>query len=156
MKLLFCLLLTLGVFFMPSKNINQINNIQDCFNNSTTINLIIDGDFKTFNQNSKQYTNLLNQFNTLLQNSHQMPALGVSIDELTKQEIKNGVWIQFNFDRVYKNSQMPFDGLLIKIENQSYGLNLIRKYNNKYDGRCFYLNLEIDTSNFYNELLNIF
>ena len=142
MKLLFCLLLTLGVFFMPSKNINQINNIQDCFNNSTTINLIIDGDFKTFNQNSKQYKNYVDIVKTT--------------KKLTKQEIKNGVWIQFNFDRVYKNSQMPFDGLLIKIENQSYGLNLIRKYNNKYDGRCFYLNLEIDTSNFYNELLNTF
>ena len=77
-----------------------------------------------------------------------MPALGVSIDNSTRQELKNGLWIKFDFNKVCENYDMPFESLLIKLEDQSYGLNIIRKYENKYEGRVYYINLEHSTDQF--------
>ena len=89
-------------------------------------------------------------------NSHQMPAFGVSLDDLTRQEMQTGVWLEFTFDKTCYNSDMPFDSLLINIQNDFTGFNIIRKYQNKYDGRCFYINLiDKNMTNLYNLLSSL-
>ena len=47
---------------------------------------------------------------------------------------------------------MDFEGLLIKVEKDWHGFNLIRKNNGKYDGRCFYLSLENSMDELYETL----
>ena len=64
-----------------------------------------------------------------------MPAVGVSIDNLTREEMKSGSWIELEFDQCYIFNEMPFDALLIKVEKDNYGFNLIRRHNGKYEGR---------------------
>ena len=129
---------------------NKINfeNIQDAFTNSTYIQVINNNKNVLYDKESKQYYEILNCFNKLLENSHQVPALGVSIDNLTRQELKNGLWLEFNFNKTFYNFDMPFESLLVKIEPESYGLNIIRKYKNKYEGRVYYINLEQSTNQF--------
>jgi len=73
-----------------------------------------------------------------------MPALGVSIHEFTTNELQNDNWLEINFESELQIDDLPFTSLLFKLE-ETGGINLIRKHNNKYDGRCLYLNLEKTT-----------
>jgi len=131
-------------------------NIQDCFKDSTSIELIIDNEKSTFSKTHENYKQILSAFETLINSSHQAPAFGVSLDDLTRQELQNGVWIEFNFNKTCYNSDMPFDSLLINVQSEFNGFNIIRKYQNKYDGRCFYLNLiDSDMSSLYNLLVSL-
>ena len=81
-----------------------------------------------------------------------MPAFGVSIDELTREDMKNGLWIELCFDGVQSFEAMDFEGLLIKVEKDFHGFNLIRRNNGKYDGRCFYLSLQNSMDKLYEEI----
>ena len=80
-------------------------------------------------------------FQEAISNALEMPAFGVSLDKLTKEEMKKGFWLEFKFDETCCSSDMPFDSLLVKIEKSSFGVNLIRGNDGVYEGRCFYLDL---------------
>ena len=94
-------------------------------------------------------------FCNAIEGARQMPAFGVSIDELTKEEIKSGLWVKFVFEKTMVKSDMPFDELLIKISKDCYGFNIIRGNNGKYDGRCFYLDLDKSMNEVYDFLDNL-
>ena len=50
----------------------------------------------------------------------------------------------------------PAFGVLINFQPDFYGFNIIRyNSNGGYDGRCYYLNLNGSSTNFYNTLLKI-
>lgn len=142
----------------PTSTTQSINyqNIQDCFKDSTSIELIIDNQKSNFSKTDENYKQILSTFETMINSSHQAPAFGVSLDNLTRKEMENGVWLEFNFDSTCLNSEMPFDSLLINVQSDFNGFNIIRKYQNKYDGRCFYLNLiDSDMSSLYNLLVSL-
>ena len=142
--------------FFPKVERSFYNEIELSFVDSIQIELIRDGDSEIYKKGTMKYGVILHEFMSMLKGSYQMPALGVSIDDLTRKEKNNGIWLEFKFNGVNYNSDLPFDSLLVKIERDNYGFNIIRKYENKYDGRCFYISLNGNNmDNLYKYLINI-
>jgi len=143
--------------FFPGGNVDKVYNVEsitDSFNYTCKINVLKD-DKKYFFNNNDDCKNILKVLKNCTACAHDMPAFGVSIDELTKEEMKRGFWIELEFDKKYEFNGMPFDALLIKIEKDIYGFNLIRRNNNKYDGRCFYLSLENSLNDLYDMIVKL-
>ena len=135
-------------------NIMEIDiTLKDYLLNNEKIIVYFDNKSYEYDMNNQQ--NLKNSINDLLIDSHEMPALGVAIDEEIRHEIKNGLWVEFVFSTTQNYNGMPFDKLLIKVNPPDMGLNIFREYNGKYDGRCFYINLNKDMSDFNKSILEI-
>ena len=165
MKAILLLLLLGGFLIMPtsqkitttSTNLDTIEfvEIADSFSKSHQISLIKNNKRQDFSFDTDQYKQILDEFYIMLENSHQTPAFGVSIDDLTRQELKKGVWLEFSFSQTCYNSDMPFEKLLINVQPEFCGFNVIRNHQNQYEGRCFYINLSKDMTSLYNLLLAI-
>ena len=91
--------------------------------------------------------------NKMCDKSYFSPAYGVSINEYTLNEMKKGLWFEMVFNEKRTFAEMPFEKLLINIKPDFYGFNLIRYSNGLYDGRCFYLNLNNNSKEFYKNLM---
>ncbi len=79
----------------------------------------------------------------------EMPAFGVSIDKYTKEQLKSGLWVEFIFDAQLSHCDMPFSKLLVNVVGNFKGFNLSRYTQEAgYAGRCFYLQLSDDMSDF--------
>ena len=141
------------LLLLPGGYVGQVTtyeSITDSFSSVQTISVIEDDKTKILNENSNEFKNIIKTLKEVVEYSHDMPAFGVSIDNLTREEIKTGVWLELGFKNTGYFNEMPFDALLIKVEKDVYGFNLIRKYNGKYDGRCFYLSLNGSMNKLYN------
>jgi len=135
------LMIVIGVsMFMVGDGFN-LEVLQDCFSQSCKIEYIIDGESEYAFVGDDNYVKILNCFNDMIEASHQMPAIGVSIHELAVEGKQQGTWLEFNFDKTYYFNEMPFEALLIEIVPNFGGFNLIRRVDGRYDGRCLYLNL---------------
>ena len=89
----------------------------------------------------KEFTQIINELEYIFDDAREMPAIGVSLDESTRNEMKSGEWIELCFeDRQYHN-EMPFESLLINVIPEYTGFNIIRQYEGKFEGRCFYVDL---------------
>lgn len=149
------LVLILGVsLIMPKSECKEYKNITSSFNDSVQVEVVVDNSSFIFNKGTNEYTNILNEFNKMIFNSHEVPSLGVSIDELTREEKKNGVWLEFKFNQINYSNEMPFEYLLINVNLDYYGFNVIRKYDDKYEGRTYYVNLVNNMDNLYYYLVN--
>ena len=119
-----------------------------------TINLIVydNGNkhlyFKGDNKFEKIYKSLIETTDL----SHDMPAFGVSLHNETNNALKTGTWVELVFDTEKSFNDMPFDTLLFKVEAEDSGFNLIRKFDGKYEGRCFYLSLDDNMNNLKNTI----
>lgn len=134
-----------------------MEELDNIFNEAEEI-IVYDNDVKTsYKAGSPKYGEILESWNTTISSAHQMPALGVSIDEYTRKELKSGIWLEFCFDTVYECCGMPFEKLLIGLDKEYYGFNLIRyTAEHGYEGRCFYLDLfGKNTNDLYDLLSNI-
>lgn len=131
--------------------INYLDDYQiyDFFEETDSITIFKDGKEKTFPNTSSEFDDLLTKFMDMIYDSYEMPAFGVSIHEHTMQALQSGFWIKFNFKEQMKHNDMPFDALLVNIMPNDKGFNLIREVDGKYEGRCFYLNLENDMQSLY-------
>lgn len=137
-----CLIIFLLTFsFMQNSNFINHENVIDCFSNVTSINIYIDNEKSSFSKDDDEFSSILSALNSLTNESHEMPAFSVSLDYETKKAIKSGAWLELNFNCNHAVNDMPFSSLLIEVDESFYGFNLIRKYSGKYEGRCFYLNL---------------
>lgn len=152
-----CLIIFLLTFsFMQNSSFVNHENIIDCFSSVTSINIYIDNEESSFTKNDDEFSIVLSTLTSLTNDSHEMPAFSVSLDYETKRAIKSGVWLELNFDCNHAVNEMPFSSLLIEVDKNFYGFNLIRKYNGKYEGRCFYLNLnDKSMSSLYSALTSI-
>ena len=129
-------------------------NIQDCFDTANIIHVIIDNNEEWYDNNDYEYKEIIFYLKNMLKGSHQMPALSVSLDNETRIAMKTGVWLEFLFDIEGINNDLPFSSLLIEVNENSGGFNIIRKYKDKYDGRCFYIDLNNkNMSELYNYLI---
>ncbi|MBD5584862.1 MAG: hypothetical protein HDQ88_07255, partial [Clostridia bacterium] len=125
------------------------------FDKAEKINVYNDGQVKTYNAGVQQYSDILNCWNETVKDAHDMPAFGVSLNNYTVEEMKKGLWVEFDFNKTLTHNEMPFERLLINVNDGNSGFNLIR-YNGEcgYDGRCFYFDLvEKTTTDLYNLLL---
>lgn len=142
--------------FISSDNI-YYNDIHSAINDSKSVEVIINDNRKLFIKGDEDFENILNCFNDMVNNSHQMPALGVSIHELALEKMKEGVWVEFNFNNILYCNDMPFESLLIEVVPNFGGFNIVRKYKDRYDGRCFYIDLvNSDMSNLYSVLQSLY
>lgn len=92
----------------------------------------------------------------MCEKSYFSPAFGVSINQYTLNELKKGLWLEMEYSEPKEFAEMPYEKLLINFQPDFYGFNIIRyNSNGGYDGRCYYLNLNGSSTNFYNTLLKI-
>jgi len=116
----------------------QINNY---FNYAVEIIKYEDNHMTIYKSGSEEFERILNILNNSCANAIEMPAYGVSLDNDTREAMKSGVWIELVFKMTYTHNDMPFDRLLIEINEEYTGINIIRRHVGLYEGRCFYLNL---------------
>lgn len=123
------------------ENSNNLINLMEKIENF----LIFSNNNKNcISKNNPKFNNIKSNITNLFENSILLPAIGVSIHNLTVEEMKVGNWLQINFSSEQNINGLPFHALLLKLE-ETGGINLIRLYNGKYDGRCLYLSLEKTT-----------
>lgn len=130
------------IIIMLFSNIDIVNMDSDNLFNimSTASEVVIYQDNKklSFTEKSSELNNILYELSV---NSRECPAFGVSLHNETSDAMKNGLWIEFQFNKTITHNDLPFNSLLINIVGDYTGFNIIRKYNGKYEGRCFYIDL---------------
>ena len=136
------LLCCLCVFVGGVMSSNKFDNIAQYFSLSVQIAVYENGEKVVYEKGSKEYFEILYAVNEMTTDAHELPAFGVSLDNETREAIEQGVWLEFVFAETQCHNEMPFDSLLFEVKSEDSGFNLIRQYNGKYDGRCFYLNLQ--------------
>ncbi len=116
------------------------------------INVYKDGEVTAYKVGETRFNEICAEWNSMLYGAHQMPAFGVSLHRETVKALKSGVWAEFTFDGEMSSNGMPYEKLLVNVQPEWSGFNLVR-YTAKhgYDGRCFYYDLvNKDMSAFYN------
>ena len=117
-------------------------SITKYFNNAKSITVTKNDEKFCYTKGDDKFEELLSALHGVTKNSRDMPAYGVSIDSDTKSALQKGTWIELQFNTTETFNEMPFDALLIEVNENYEGINIIRKNNKTYNGRCFYLNLE--------------
>ncbi len=110
------------------------------------------GEITLYSDGDAKFQKIVASWRGMLAQSHRMPAFGVSLNAETSKAIKEGVWVEFEFNQPLSSDGMRFEKLLINVVPEYTGFNVIR-YNSDagYDGRCFYFDLiNHDMSDFYN------
>lgn len=133
-------------------------NTNSLFNNIADTSQIVvfnQGSTSVLNHNDDKFEMILNAFLNTIKNAREMPAFGVSLHDETISALKLGIWIEFVFDRPQSHNDMPFESLLVSVEPDHTGINLIRKQNGKFDGRCFYLDLSTNLKILHSLILEI-
>ena len=136
---IFLPIFTCGGYFAVEKNA-MID-----VNKSCIVTIYDQGEEKTFHAGDQVYDQIVNCFQKIIEEAREMPAFGVSLHHETVDAMKSGIWIEFEFGDLQEHGEMFYEKLLFKIEPNLYGFNLIRFYDGKYDGRCYYFDLQ-DTS----------
>ncbi len=131
-------------------------NLEDIAKYVENIAVYNDGNILLYPCGSDKFKKICAAWQGMLICAHQMPAYGVSLNAETLQAVKRGRWVEFDFGQTYCSNGMPFERLLVNVEKEYQGFNVVR-YNaeNGYDGRCFYFDLNgKDMSDFYNCVYN--
>ena len=132
------------------------NSITNYFYEASSMTISHNDKKCLFFKGDDKFELVFNELKATTQNAHDMPAFGVSIHNDTIDAKESSTWIELNFDSPQEFNEMPFESLLFEIKPEDQGFNLIRKVNGKYDGRCFYLNLNSNMKNLYDVLIKIF
>ena len=152
-KLLLCATIlinnVLGVYVVD-------NQLKDIISQTSKINIYIDGEMNSYDNSNNVYYDIIKEYTDMSSLGREMPALGVAIHSETINAIGSGVWLEFIFDCEMIYNEMPFDRLLIEVNRDYKGYNIIRHYNGEYSGRCFYVDLlDEDMSKLYEYLIAI-
>ena len=122
-----------------------------------SINVYNNGEITIYGQNEEPYNQIVEGWTVLCKNAHEMPAFGVSLNNETIEARNVGLWVEFVFDETKSHNNMMFEKLLIKVEKEWHGFNIVR-YNEKngYGGRCYFIDLVgKNMSQFYDILANL-
>lgn len=141
----------LCVTMLLGGNMKQ-KTIQQYLSSTSQAQVIINGKVNEIND-----INELNiVLNEMLQDSHEMPAFGVSIHTETLKAINDGIWLRLQYNGTQVVDEMNFDELLIQVEPNYTGFNIIRGNRGIYEGRCYYIDLmQKDMNTLYNYLNKI-
>ena len=118
------------------------SELRDCFYDASQVIVSVDGQETALIKGDDKYEEVMGALLEITKNSHEMPAFGVSLDDMTREDKKHGVWVELVFDGAMEHNEMPFEALLIYVNKDYQAFNLVRKNNGKYEGRCFHLSLE--------------
>lgn len=127
------------------------------FDKAQTVNIYNESVKSKYVYGSAEYRKIMDCWNETVKGAHDMPAFGVSINNLTVKEMQKGVWLEFDFKKQLEHNGMPYEKLLIGVGEDYYGFNLIRfNSENGYEGRCFYYDLvDKNTAALYETLINL-
>ena len=131
-------------------------SITDYFYDAGSITICHNDKKCLFFKGDDKFELVLDKLKTTTESAHDMPAFGVSIHKDTISAKEDGTWLELNFDSPQEFNEMPFESLLFEIKPDDQGFNLIRKFNGKYDGRCFYLNLNTSMKKLYDLIIKNF
>lgn len=120
----------------------KVNPIQECLTSADSIQIIKDGVLVECKENR-----INEELSLMLENSREMPAFSVSIHIDTIKEITRGCWLKLQYRETKVVNDMPFDELLIKVEQNVNGFNVIRGNKGIYEGRCYYIDLDNKSMN---------
>ena len=107
-----------------------------------SVAVYLDGAKSEFPAGSTEFAAIVSGWTKMTEGAHQMPAFGVSIDKLTREEMKSGKWVEFCFSSVRHSNGLPFDALLLTVRTEYRGVNLVRNWEGLYQGRCIYVDLD--------------
>ena len=133
----------------------QNTSLTSHFKNATSITITNSNKEFTFEKNSREFNLILESIFKITKNHHEMPAFSVALDQEIKTSKQSGLWLEMNFNKTQTHNELCFDSLIFEINENYSGLNLIRKTNDIYSGRCFYLNLENNMHELKNNILKI-
>ena len=134
-----------------------MEDVHQIFGYAESINVYNDGKSVTYGAGDRQYKEIMRCWNAMIEGAHQMPAFGVSLNGMTTEAMKKNLWMEFDFGKVYECGGMPFEKLLVQVEKNFSGFNLVRYMREAgYEGRCFYLDLvNKNMTDLFNLLQNI-
>mgnify|MGYP001070700145 CR=1 FL=1 len=116
--------------------------LEEIIKNCNCICLYLDGEKTYFEKNSPAYNDIMNAWEDMTNNAIQMPAFGVSINAMTVENMRKGLWFEMLFNSKQQDEGMPFVRLLVNVVNDFSGFNIIRYLPEEgYQGRCFYFQL---------------
>ena len=117
----------------------QENQLAQCIQNVSKIEVLDNNNLKALENQSFEATikNLINLF----QSARLMPAFSVSLHNETIDALKEGKWLKLTFLHQQNVNGLLFDGLVFQL-NETSGMNLIREYEGKFEGRCLYLDFD--------------
>ena len=121
----------------------------------SSVTITYNGQEYHYNRDTPEYDKIYNALIDYIQSSHEMPALGVSLDSETKEAKSHGMWLEVHFTKTMTYLDMPFDSLLLDISRDDSGVNLIRGNKGVYEGRCYYLNGSRSLEEVYDTIYNI-
>lgn len=121
---------------MYEQSINEVIGACD------KIEVISSSVVKSFSRADARAKSILSAIASMNEGGWEMPGYGVSIDRLTREEMKKGMWLRLVYDERQTRNEMPFDSLLIRVKGEYCGYDLIREADVKYQGRVFYFNLK--------------
>ena len=132
---------------------SQAGLLPEIFSEAQMVKVYNDGQEIVMSQQVKSDFDTL--FVEALDDARQMPAFGVSIHKLTVEEMKSGIWVKFIYQQTMEVDGMPFDELLVHVQKDMHGVNIIRGNGGSYNGRCFYLDLNGTLDEVYDFLANL-
>ena len=118
-----------------------MQELNDLLKDAASISVYTEGSKAEYPRGSARYDALADAWKKMTEKAVRMPAFGVSIDKLTREELKKGTWMEFCFDKEQACAGMPFERLLLKVCPDYMGFNAVRCVQGKYEGRCFYVDL---------------
>ena len=132
-----------------------VNDLNVYLRNADAVCIYSEGESISYMSGSEQYALFLQAWEGMTENAVRMPAFGVSIDRLTREEMQRGLWAEFRFSAPQICANMPFERLLFKVEPEYRGFNLLRYSGGKYEGRCYYIDLREGDMRSFSETLRL-
>lgn len=117
------------------------DSIADCLDCIESIEIYNEGKKTLFISDNKYFAKTVANLKNVFNNARLMPAFGVSLHYETIKAIKLGKWIKINFSKELTKNDLSFTSLLFEITT-TQGVNLIREYSGKYEGRCLYVDFD--------------
>ena len=118
---------------------NNAQYVKNYLKDIKNIEIYKQGQKTILNKDSKEFDKAIKKILKIALRGRIMPALGVSLHDDTVNALKTDSFLKINFNKEFTINDLPFTALLFRLEDNCYGINLIREYNNRYDGRCIYL-----------------
>ena len=125
----------------------------DMFNETKKVEIYKNG--QLVHLTDKQVDDFENIFSHTLEGAEQVPCIFVALNDSVNEDLKEGNWIKFIFNKTVVKYEMPFDEILINVHPNYNSLTLLRGNNGRFEGRCIELQLKGDTNNLFNFLNEI-
>ncbi len=89
-----------------------MEEISEVFDSAEQINLYNEGKKTSYSSVDGNYEVILECWNNTINGALEMPAYGVSLNNLTVQEMQKNLWLEFDFGKRLEHNEMPFEKLL--------------------------------------------